>query len=68
MQCIKIFILLGLIAWCCPASLLGAEAKPNLILMMADDLVYETIGADGRTSYKTPSLDMSAATGARLTH
>ena len=35
---IRILVLLGLIAWCCPASLIGAEAKPNLILIMADDL------------------------------
>ena len=50
MQCFKIFILLGLIACYSPASLLGAEAKPNLILIMADDLGYETIGANGGTS------------------
>ena len=68
MQCIKLFILLGLIACYSPASLLGAEAKPNLILIMADDLGYETIGANGGTSYKTPNLDKLAATGARFTH
>ncbi|MBY0325475.1 MAG: sulfatase-like hydrolase/transferase, partial [Gemmataceae bacterium] len=65
---IRILVLLGLIAWCCPASLIGAEAKPNLILIMADDLGYETIGANGGTSYKTPNLDKLASTGARFTH
>ena len=60
MQCIKRFIFLGLIACYSPASLLGAEAKPNLILIMADDLGYETIGANGGTSYKTPNLDKLA--------
>jgi arylsulfatase A len=42
--------------------------KPNIILIMADDLGYETIGANGGTSYKTPVLDKLAATGARFTN
>lgn len=41
---------------------------PNLILIMADDLGYETIGANGGTSYQTPELDRLAATGMRFTH
>jgi arylsulfatase A len=44
-----------------------ADEKPNLILIMADDLGYETIGANGGTSYRTPVLDQLAATGARFT-
>jgi len=47
---------------------LAAAEKPNLILIMADDLGYETIGANGGTSYRTPVLDKLAATGARFTH
>jgi arylsulfatase A len=35
---------------------------------MADDLGYETIGANGGTSYRTPALDRLAATGVRFTH
>ena len=42
--------------------------RPNIILIMADDLGYETIGANGGTSYKTPVLDRLAATGVRFTH
>jgi len=37
-------------------------------LILADDLGYETIGADGGTSYRTPVLDKLAATGVRFTH
>ena len=43
-------------------------ARPNLILIMADDLGYETIGANGGTSYSTPQLDQLAAQGARFTN
>jgi arylsulfatase A len=41
--------------------------RPNVILIMADDLGYETIGANGGTSYKTPNLDRLAASGVRFT-
>jgi len=40
--------------------------RPNIILIMADDLGYETIAANGGTSYRTPVLDRLAATGARF--
>lgn len=45
-----------------------AEARPNVILIMADDLGYECIGANGCTSYRTPHLDKLAADGARFEH
>jgi arylsulfatase A len=49
-------------------SVAHAAPRPNVILIMADDLGYETIGAKGGTSYRTPSLDRLAATGVRLEH
>jgi arylsulfatase A len=42
--------------------------RPNIVVILADDLGYETIGANGGTSYKTPTLDRLAATGVRFTH
>jgi len=54
-----------------PAGSSGAVpsmGKPNVVLILADDLGYETIGANGGTSYRTPVLDKLAATGARFTH
>ena len=42
------------------------ERRPNIILIMSDDLGYEVIGADGGTSYKTPVLDRMAANGMRF--
>ena len=38
--------------------------KPNIILILSDDLGYETLGCYGGTSYKTPILDSLANTGA----
>jgi arylsulfatase A len=42
--------------------------KPNIVLILADDLGYECLGCDGSASYKTPHLDKLAATGMRFEH
>ena len=42
--------------------------KPNVILIMADDLGYECLGCYGSKSYKTPVLDELATTGVRFDH
>ena len=36
--------------------------QPNIVLIMADDLGYETLGCYGGSSYSTPCLDELAAT------
>lgn len=45
-----------------------SKSKPNIILIMADDLGYECLGCYGSTSYKTPALDHLAGTGVRFEH
>ncbi len=44
----------------------GAERKPNVILIMADDFGYECVTANGGQSYQTPNLDRLAAGGMRF--
>ena len=39
------------------------KKKPNIILIMSDDLGYEVINANGGTSYETPILNNLAKTG-----
>jgi arylsulfatase A len=46
----------------------AAARQPNIILIMADDLGYECLGANGGTSYQTPVLDELAQTGIRFEH
>jgi len=41
--------------------------KPNVVLILADDLGYETLGCNGGLSYKTPVLDQLASQGIRFT-
>src|SRR5688572_18172427 len=63
----RIVVLLTFI--CVGAATTAVSARqPNIILIMADDLGYETIAANGGESYQTPQLDRLAATGARFEH
>ncbi len=47
-------------------ELTAQDAPPNVILIMADDLGFECIGANGGTSYETPVIDRLAETGIRF--
>ena len=60
-------IILFLLAISLPATVLSAPAKPNLILIMADDLGYQDLSCYGSTKHKTPVLDKLAKDGIRLT-
>ena len=64
----KTIVTLLFAALMCFSARAAEKSRPNIVLIMADDLGYETIGANGGTSYKTPVLDRLAATGARFTH
>jgi arylsulfatase A len=45
-----------------------ASAKPNIILIMADDVGYECFGCYGSKQYKTPNIDRMASRGMRFEH
>ena len=42
--------------------------RPNIILIMADDLGYECLSCNGSLSYRTPNIDKLADTGVRFEH
>jgi len=58
-----------LLAWACPtwlcAAEAGCEARPNIVLIMADDMGYSDIGCYGG-EIRTPNLDRLAAGGLRF--
>jgi len=59
--------LLTCIPWLAISAMAHAEAeKPNIILIMADDMGYECISANGCEDYKTPVIDKLAAEGVRF--
>jgi arylsulfatase A len=68
MRVLGLVLALGSLLPLCRAAAQSKPLRPNLILIVADDLGYECIGANGGTSYKTPVLDRLAATGVRFDH
>lgn len=42
--------------------------RPNIVVILADDLGVETLGTYGGSSYSTPELDRLAAEGMRFDH
>lgn len=47
---------------------LAESTRPNIILMMCDDLGWGDVGFNGNTIIKTPHLDRMATDGAVLSH
>ena len=50
------------------AFIVQANDRPNVILIMADDMGYEALSANGSESCKSPNLDKLAAKGVRFTN
>ena len=48
------------------APVVHSAERPNILLIMADDLGYECLGAYGGRSYETPHLDALAESGMRF--
>lgn len=44
------------------------NTRPNIVLLMNDDMGFECLGCNGSTSYQTPTLDKLATDGMRFTH
>jgi N-acetylgalactosamine-6-sulfatase len=49
------------------AASTAQATKPNVIVILADDLGYGELGCYGHPRFKTPNLDRMAAEGVRLT-
>ena len=62
------FAILAILSTLVPAAHAQGSARPNIVLIMADDMGYETVGAYGGTSYLTPEIDQLAAEGVRFEH
>jgi arylsulfatase A-like enzyme len=62
------FILLAAIALAVPAAAQpGQSARPNVVLIITDDVGYGDIGSYGAPDVKTPNIDSLAKAGTRLT-
>jgi arylsulfatase A len=66
---VMISFLLTLLLGSCDSPAKSENSNPpNVIVIMADDLGYETISANGGSSYQTPELDKMASLGIRFDH
>ena len=70
-QLISEFSLLPVIYALCGAGISGVyaaaePARPNILIILADDLGYTDTGCFGATKVKTPNIDRLAAEGMHL--
>ena len=64
----NLFLLLASTAVIAPAQQSGLHAsKPNIILILADDLSYRDLSIWGQQQFRTPTLDQLALEGVRFT-
>ncbi len=63
----RILPALSLVLAACAATPAEEAARPNLILVVADDLGWAELGCYGQEKIRTPNLDRLAAQGMRFT-
>lgn len=54
--------------FCLGFVITAAASKPNVILIMTDDVSWECFGSYGSEEYETPNLDALAAKGLQFNH
>ncbi len=59
-------VLLALFTYSCSSKV--EEDKPNVVLIMVDDMGYECVSAYGSTSYSTPNIDKIAEQGIQFSN
>lgn len=63
----KKYYLVILLVWMM-TSAFAQSKKPNVIIILADDLGWADLGCYGSTFYETPNLDQLAANGIKFNH
>jgi len=65
--CILLTMLLAAIFWPAAQAKSSERHPPNIVVIMADDMGWGDIGANGASLIKTPNIDRLAAEGISLT-
>ncbi|MFT5434228.1 MAG: arylsulfatase A-like enzyme [Planctomycetota bacterium] len=61
------FVVRAVLAMLAATATLPAQAPPNVLVIVADDMGYGDLGCYGSMQVATPNLDALAATGVRCT-
>ncbi|MCA9065714.1 MAG: sulfatase-like hydrolase/transferase [Planctomycetaceae bacterium] len=64
---VNAFLLILVTILTIPLPLRAEERRPNIIILLADDLGYGETGCQGNTQIPTPAIDSIAAHGVRFT-
>jgi arylsulfatase A-like enzyme len=65
---LRFLLLLGAALLLAPAGAPAAERKPNIVVIVADDLGYADLGCQGCKDVPTPHIDSLAKNGVRCTN
>lgn len=60
-------ILIALTGVSCSSSVVNEKSKPNVLIILTDDLGYGDISCYGQTDYSTPQIDKLADEGVKCT-
>jgi arylsulfatase A-like enzyme len=66
LRCMRAFVLLASLATGAAAAQEAPGRRPNVIVIIADDLGYGDVGVYGSRLVKTPNIDALADSGARM--
>ena len=64
----QLMLLLAVVFACLISRSHGADKKPNILLIFADDQAFDTIHAHGNSEIQTPNLDRLSARATTFTH
>lgn len=63
----RLALLFALLATVAPATARAQSARPNVVLILTDDVGYGDLGSYGAPDVRTPNIDRLARDGVRLT-
>ena len=62
-----VLLIIGLLGFASNATAETRNTRPNIVVILADDLRYGDLSCFGQTNFQTPRLDQMAAEGMKLT-